>query len=618
MRERILEVLRRYWGYDSFLPLQEHAMACVMRGTESVVVLPTGGGKSLCYQAPAVTLPGMALVVSPLISLMKDQVDSLVECGVPAARLDSSLSAEEQGAVRSRVRARELKLLYVSPERLMTDGFLDLLRGAAPSFIAVDEAHCVSMWGHDFRPEYRQLGALKEALPGVCLHAYTATATQQVRDDIARQLRLTEARMLVGLFDRPNLAYKVERRANVLEQVRAALDRHRGDSGIVYCIRRADVDNLCQRLDELGYRVRPYHAGLDDATRKRNQEAFIREEVETIVATVAFGMGIDKSNVRYVIHAGMPKSPEHYQQESGRAGRDGLEAECTLFYSAGDFTTWSRLLSEMEPEAKAVAQAKLADMYNYCTGVTCRHQALVRYFGQELAAARGARAAEGCGACDVCLGDLDCLDESLETAQGVLLCVTELEQRFGADYTAQVLLGSRDQRVVDNGHTSLPSYGLLAAHTRRLVRDWLEQLVAQGYLYKTEDYHVLRLTEKAQQVLAGEETPRLLKPAAGASRAERTGKPKTSKTAKESWDGVDAGLFEALRALRRDLAADKGVPAYVVFGDAALRDMARLKPTTATAFLLVHGVGEKKRQQYGDVFLAAIRNYATTAAGGHR
>jgi ATP-dependent DNA helicase RecQ len=616
MRERILEVLRRYWGYDSFLPLQEHAMACVMRGAESVVVLPTGGGKSLCYQAPAVAMPGMALVVSPLISLMKDQVDSLLECGVPAARLDSSLSSEEQGAIRSRIRAGELKLLYVSPERLVTDSFLDLLRGAAPAFIAVDEAHCVSMWGHDFRPEYRQLGALKEALPGVCLHAYTATATQQVRDDIAQQLRLANARTLVGSFDRPNLSYKVERRGNVLEQVRAGIERHRGDSGIVYCIRRADVDSLCERLGELGYRALPYHAGLDDATRKRNQEAFIREEVDTIVATVAFGMGIDKSNVRYVIHAGMPKSLEHYQQESGRAGRDGLEAECTLFYSAGDFTTWSRILAEMEPEAKSVAQGKLAEMYDYCTGVTCRHQALVGYFGQELGVARGTRAAENCGACDVCLGDLDCLENPLETAQGVLLCVAETEQRFGADYTAQVLLGSRDQRVVDNGHTSLPTYGLFAAHSRRVVRDWIEQLVAQGCLRKTEDYSVLRLTEKAQQVLAGQETPRLLKPSGGGTRAERTAKPKTSKTAKQSWEGVDAGLFEALRTLRRDLAAKKGVPAYVVFDDAALRDMARLKPTAPAAFLLVHGVGEKKREQYGDVFLAAIRNYPTTAAGG--
>jgi len=467
--EHIREALVKYWGYDDFLPLQKQAMECVSRGRDSVVVLPTGGGKSLCFQAPAVTMQGLTIVVSPLISLMKDQVDALKECGVPAARIDSSLSAYEQQAVFSAIRNKKLKLLYLSPERIVSDGFVELLRETGVSFIAIDEAHCVSMWGHNFRPEYRQLGLLKEVFGDITIGAYTATATEQVRNDIAEQLHLKNPKMLIGSFDRPNLVYKVRRRANIMKQVCAVLDRHKGESGIIYCIRRKDVDAMCARLAAKGYSVAPYHAGMTDEDRKKNQDSFITEKVETIVATIAFGMGIDKSNVRYLIHTGMPKSLEHYQQETGRAGRDGLEAECCLFYSGGDYGIWKSLMSDMEPEAQKIALVKLNRMYNYCTGGICRHKAILRYFSQELDKTN-------CSACDICLGELDCIDDALQTAQKILSCVLRLEQRFGGSYTASVLIGSREKRILENNHDALSTYGLLSNYEKHTVHDWIEQL----------------------------------------------------------------------------------------------------------------------------------------------
>ncbi len=595
--EHIQETLVKYWGYDNFLPLQKQAMECVSRGQDSIVVLPTGGGKSLCFQAPAVTMQGLTVVVSPLISLMKDQVDALKECGVPAARIDSSLSAYEQQAVFSAIRDKRLKLLYLSPERIVSDGFVELLRKTGVSFIAIDEAHCVSMWGHNFRPEYRQLGLLKEVFGDVTIGAYTATAIEQVRNDIAEQLHLKNPRMLIGSFDRPNLVYKVRRRANIMKQVCAVLDRHKGESGIIYCIRRKDVDAMCAQLAAKGYNVAPYHAGMTDEDRKKNQDSFITEKVETIVATIAFGMGIDKSNVRYLIHTGMPKSLEHYQQETGRAGRDGLEAECCLFYSGGDYGIWKSLMSDMEPEAQKIAMFKLSRMYNYCTGGVCRHKAILRYFGQELDK-------NNCSACDMCLGELDCIDDALQTAQKILSCVLRLEQRFGGGYTASVLTGSHEKRILENKHDELSTYGLLSNYEKHTVHDWIEQLEGQDYIEKVGEYNILNVTEKGWQTLKGKETPRLLRP------AQKTAK--VSKVIIDSWEGVDENLFEALRKVRAAIARKKGVPAYIVFGDAALRDMARRRPSTTERFLEVKGVGEIKCQQYGKVMLAAVRDYCLT------
>ena len=594
MMENIQKALVRYWGYNDFLPLQKKAMECVCSQRDSIVVLPTGGGKSLCYQAPAVVLPGLTIVVSPLISLMKDQVDALIECGVSAARIDSSLVAGEQQRVFESLHNKQLKLLYLSPERLVSDGFVEVLKKTGLSFIAIDEAHCVSMWGHDFRPEYRQLGILKRVFPNVTIGAYTATATAQVRDDIAAQLHLENPEMLIGSFDRPNLVYKVRRRTNRAKQVRAVLDRHKGESGIVYCIRRRDVDELSSLLRIKGYNVLPYHAGMTDEDRKKNQDAFINEKVDTIVATIAFGMGIDKSNVRYVIHTGMPKSLEHYQQETGRAGRDGLEAECCLFYSGGDYGTWKNLLSETEPEAHKIAVIKLNKMYSYCTGGVCRHKAVLRYFGQTLEK-------DNCAACDMCLGELDSMKDALVTAQKILSCIVRLGQRFGGAYTAAVLTASNDNRILDNRHDALSTYGLLSDYSQHTVHDWIEQLEGQACIEKVGEYNVLNVTEKGWRVLKGNETPRLLKP------AEKPAK--VSKVVEDSWEGVDQGLFEALRKLRSGIARKKGVPAYIVFGDAALRDMARRRPSTYVNLLDVKGIGEKKRRQYGELVLTALKDY---------
>jgi ATP-dependent DNA helicase RecQ len=595
MEAEIREILRKYWGFDGFLPLQRETMACVLEGKDSVVVLPTGGGKSLCFQVPALLLPGLTVVVSPLLSLMKDQVDTLLESGIPAVRLDSSMSPTEKGSVFSALRRRQAKLLYVSPERLLMDGFLEFLKTIEVSSVAVDEAHCVSLWGHDFRPEYRQLALLREVFPGVPIGAYTATATEQVRRDIHEQLRLNNPSILVGRFDRPNLFYRVRRRVDRLKQVCQALDRHREESGIVYCIRRADVDEMTAQLAARGYQVAPYHAGMTDDDRKRSQEAFIEEQVGAIVATIAFGMGIDKSNVRYVIHAGMPKSIEHYQQESGRAGRDGLEADCLLLYSGADYQVWKSIVEESEPQVRDAAMAKLGQMYRFCSGIACRHRTIMNYFGQDLGQS-------DCRACDACLGELECIPDALVSAQKILSSVIRQGERFGADYTAGVLTGARDDRIAANRHDKLSTYNILGGHSKPAVRDWIEQLVDQDCLQRVGEYGVLKVTEKGWQVLKGKEQPSLLEP------GRRKTSPKPS-VMKDSWEGVDRGLFEALRAVRRRLAQARGLPAYIVFGDAALRDMARRRPMTQADFLQVFGVGEKKWEQYGQIMLSAIRQY---------
>jgi ATP-dependent DNA helicase RecQ len=593
-RSHLLAAMKRYWGYDEFLPLQFEAMSCVLNGRDSVVVLPTGGGKSLCFQAPAMCVQGLAVVVSPLISLMKDQVDALRNCGVPAAAANSQSTMAERQYVAREIRSGRLRLLYVSPERLVGDRTLEFLSGILVSMFAIDEAHCISAWGHDFRPEYRMLRVLRERFPNVAIHAYTATATEQVRQDIAEQLRLREPAFHIGSFDRPNLVYRVRRREGMLGQVRQVVARHPQESGIVYCLSRKDVDKTAAALRELGYRALPYHAGMGDADRQRNQDAFIQEQCDVIVATVAFGMGIDKSNIRYVVHAGMPKSIEHYQQESGRAGRDGLEAECCLFYSPADVMQWKGMLSDMPEAARDGSERSLNAMYDFCSSVTCRHRALLRHFGQDLSGDR-------CNACDVCLGDLDTVADALVTGQKILSCVLRLKERFGAGYTTLVLCGSQDERIVARGHDRLSTWGLLAQDGQRAVRDWIEQLVSQQFLEKEGEYQVLRVTPAGRGLLRGEATPQLLRPVA---------KKKSAAVAPaESWEGVDRELFDSLRALRQEHAQRQGVPAYVVFHDATLRELARRRPATTAAFGAIRGVGECKRAAYGDSFVTHIAEY---------
>ena len=592
--DQIRSILRSVWGFDDFRPLQAEAIASVMQGRDSVVVLPTGGGKSLCFQAPALAMQGLAVVVSPLISLMKDQVDALIDSGVPAACVNSTLSDDERRRVADEIRAGRLKLLYLSPEKLMTERTLGFLQQTPLSFFAIDEAHCISDWGHDFRPEYRMLSRLKELFPQVGIHAYTATATERVRRDIARELRLADPEILVGSFDRPNLVYRVERRSDLLRQLREVIDRHPDESGIIYCIRRADVDSISADLAAAGLAALPYHAGMDDAARRKSQDDFQSDRARIMVATVAFGMGIDKSDVRYVIHAGAPKSLEQYQQESGRAGRDGLEAECCLFYSGSDFVTWRRLQAELSPAAHAIALKVLEGIEDYCTGAACRHRAIVEYFAQSYPA-------ESCQACDVCLGEIALIEDSLVIAQKILSCVLRLREGFGGEYTAQVLTGSRDQRIVENGHDKLSTWGLLTEHGKRSARDWIEQLVGQGFLRKTGEYAVLAVTDEGRRLLRGEVTPRLLKPPEP--------KKKEARVSTVSWEGVDRELFDVLRAWRRRRAQDRGVPPFVIFGDATLRSLARVRPSAPARLLAVYGIGQKKAADYGSDLLDLISSH---------
>lgn len=589
--------LLKYWGYDSFRPLQAEAMQAVLAHRDSVVVLPTGGGKSICFQAPAVTMPGLAIVVSPLISLMKDQVDALRECGIPAACVNSSQTPSERQRVASAIRAGELKLLYVAPERLCTDKMLDFLSNVNVSFIAIDEAHCISAWGHDFRPEYRMLKQLREHFPEIGVHAYTATATEKVRQDIIEQLGLKSPEMLVGSFDRPNLVYRVARRDDLLKQVRSVVDANPKESGIIYCISRREVDELADTLNRAGYKTRPYHAGLSDIERNRHQDEFLNDDIQIVVATVAFGMGIDKSNVRYVIHTGSPKSLEHYQQETGRAGRDGLEASCWLIWGVNNFITWRKMLGDLPEDAFRQADDSLRSMERFCNGVVCRHRVLVEHFGQTYTT-------ENCGACDVCLDQLDLVADPLVTAQKILSCVVRVKESYGAEYVAQVLTGSQEARIVDNGHDKLTTWGLLKEEKKTNVRDWIEQLTSQGYMERVGEYNVLHVTPTGWQVLRGELTPRLLRPAAKKTASSRSTKPEAT-----SWEGVDTDLFEALRVLRRQLATEHNVPPFIIFADTSLRDMARRKPTTLAEFRLVHGVGDKKTSEYGTIFTEAIAGH---------
>ena len=603
---QLQDVISRYWGYTTFRPLQREAMEAILEGRDSVTVLPTGGGKSLCFQAPALVVPGLAVVVSPLISLMKDQVDTLVGNGVPAALYNSSLSPGEKATVVAGLREGRYRLLYVSPERLVGEGsdtFLGLLSSCRVGFIAVDEAHCISQWGHDFRPEYRQLGRLRQLLPGVSLHAYTATATARVRRDIASQLSLSEPLELVGSFDRPNLLYRALPRGTLKRQLQEILERHRGEAGIIYCTSRREVDALAAWLTGVGVPALPYHAGLSDLERSRNQDAFISERVDVIVATVAFGMGIDRSNVRFVVHAGAPRSLEHYQQESGRAGRDGLEAECVLIYSSADFMKW-RVMLQQNGELTDAATALLRQMERYASSVGCRHRHLAEYFGDRYPHA-------GCAACDFCLDELEPAGEPVVLARKILSCVMRVGQRFGATHVAAVLRGHASEQVIGRGHDKLSTFGLLSEASVAEVRGYIEQLVALDLLtLNGDEYPVLGVTAKGIGLLKNEASyPGL---ALARQRPPRKEMPRArSRVEAESWEGVDGGLFERLRAVRLEIARSRGVPPYVIFHDVTLRELARVRPSSIEALLTVKGVGARKADDLGDLFLAAIRAHAS-------
>lgn len=596
----LASVLKQYWGYESFHELQLPAMTSVLENRDSLVVLPTGGGKSLCYQAPALCREGMAVVISPLISLMKDQVDALTANGIQAAFINSTLSNTEKWNVAEQIRTDSLKLLYLAPERIGSGRLLDLLKSANVSFFAIDEAHCISQWGHDFRPHYRELKLLRERFPGVNLHAYTATATQRVRSDIIEQLGLQDPEVLIGNFDRTNLFYRVAKKNNLLQQLQAVIRKHPQGSGVIYCISRKEVEKVTLQLNELGYRAAAYHAGMSDEDRAANQDAFIKDEIQIIVATVAFGMGIDKPDVRFVIHTGVPKTIENYQQETGRAGRDGLESECHLFFGGNDFRTWKMIFSDQPPAVQQASLDSLQTMLNFCHDVECRHRSLVRHFGQELE--------QDCqSACDICTGAIEFVDDSLKISQMILSSVYRQQERFGITYTARVLKGMEDARISANNHDQLSTFGLLAEQPLKTIQDWIGQLIGQGFLIQEESdgFSILKISATGQRVLKGELSPKLLAPGEQSTNSTRNSK----STKKRSMDGVDEGLFDALRELRTEKARQKNVPPYVVFGDAALIDMARRRPLNKEGFLEVQGVGQKKCDEYCDAFLTVIKNY---------
>ncbi len=596
------DILTRYWGFTGFRPHQREVMEAILAGRDSLLVMPTGGGKSLCFQAPALLRPGLALVVSPLISLMKDQVDSLEANGVSAACYNSALDEGQKREVVQGVRDGRTRLLYVAPERLVGEGgdrFVRWLAQVGVSFIAVDEAHCISQWGHDFRPEYRRLGQLRTLLPGASIHAFTATATARVRRDIVSQLGLRDALEEVGSFDRPNLVYRVLMRDQLKKQVLDVLDRHRGDAGIVYCQSRKEVDTLSAWLTNEGWRARPYHAGLTAEERERNQDAFLTEQADIVVATVAFGMGIHRSNVRFVIHAGSPQSLEHYQQESGRAGRDGLEAECVLLTSGIDFLKWRTLL-EKNGELTDSAQGLLRDIERYSASTLCRHRHLVQYFGEPYDR-------DDCGACDVCLGELELVDEPVTTARKVLSCVARVEQRFGAAHVANVLVGKATEAVNARGHAQLSTFGLFAGVPVPEVRGYIEQLTALGFLRQTPgDYPVLVLSPEGRTLMRDGTTDAPLT-LYRQKRRTRESMPRRSRVETESWEGVDRALFDRLREVRLTLARARGVPPYVIFHDTTLREMARHRPTTDAALRDIYGVGQRKADDVGPLFLEAIQ-----------
>ncbi len=598
--------LSRVFGYAGFRPGQLAIIEDLVAGRDAFVLMPTGGGKSLCYQIPALQRSGVGIVVSPLIALMKDQVDALQAYGVSAAYYNSSLAAAEARAVLASLHARELDLLYVSPERLLSGGFLERLADIEIALFAIDEAHCVSQWGHDFRREYAQLGVLRAQFPAVPMVALTATADAQTRADIVRVLQLQHAAQHISGFDRPNIRYTVLEKHKPLDQLLRFVDRHAGQAGIVYALSRKRVEEIAQKLTDRGIRAAAYHAGLPAAQRAQVQEAFLRDELQLVVATVAFGMGIDKPNVRFVVHYDLPKHIEGYYQETGRAGRDSLPADALLLYGAQDIGTARRLIgNNADQEQQRIELHKLNAMVGLAESVTCRRRVLLGYFGERLA--------QDCGNCDVCEDPPQQFDAT-EDARKALSCVYRVGQRFGIGHVVAVLRGADNERIRALGHQQLSTYGLGSDKSEQEWTSIIRQLIHHGYLVQDiANYSVLKLTAAARPLLLGEQQLQLARPRIREQSARK--RPRADAV----HGPYDEALFDELRTLRKQLADAQGVPPYIVFGDATLVQMARDKPLDEAALLGITGVGQHKLEKFGAAFLDAIAAHcvATSDSATH-
>jgi len=595
----LLPLLKQYFGFTSFRPLQEEIIRDALAGKDVFALLPTGGGKSLCFQLPALARNGLTVVISPLIALMKDQVDALQAGGVAATFLNSSLSPHESRARLRGLHNREFRLLYVAPERLVLSGFLADLQKWKPNLIAVDEAHCISEWGHDFRPEYRQLAQLRSLFPDTPMMALTATATGRVRGDIVQQLHLREPGCYVASFNRPNLNYRVLPKAGPYEQTLEFVRGRKNESGIVYCQSRKSAENVAERLNADGVKAAPYHAGLEKDARGRNQELFLRDEVRVICATIAFGMGINKPNVRFVIHYDLPKNVEGYYQETGRAGRDGLPSDCVLLFSAGDVVKQNQFIDEKPEAEKQIARAQLQQMVHYAESAECRRTSLLEYFGETFPH-------ENCGACDNCLSPRETFDGTL-AAQKFLSCVYRIREhgRFGVglNHVVEVLTGADTEKIRNWGHALLSTYGIGKEHSRPEWGAIGRELVRLGYVKQdAAKFNVLELTPEGRAVLKERKPIQLTKPMKAPERREHAVGEIT----------CDEALFERLRGLRKRLADERGVPPYIVFSDVALRQMARNYPSNEREFTRISGVGERKLAEFGKIFLGEIASFLQT------
>jgi ATP-dependent DNA helicase RecQ len=601
--ERTCDLLKKYWGYSCFLPHQQEIIGAVLDGRDTLAVMATGGGKSLCYQLPAVFLGGLTLVISPLISLMKDQVDDLNARGIPAAAYNSSLEYRDRARIETDLKEGNLRLLFISPEKCMQQHFLESLRDLRVRLIAIDEAHCISEWGHNFRPEYRQLAQIKKYFPDVPIIALTATAIPEVRRDIVRQLGLADAREFIGSFNRKNLRYQVIPKKNPMVFLLHYLGRHRDDAGIIYCLSKKETEGVAGELKKRGFHAAAYHAGLSKPARESVQDAFKKDSVTVVCATVAFGMGIDKPDVRYVIHYDLPKTVESYYQETGRAGRDGQYSECILLYSRGDSSRIRAMLEHDEGGAGHLRNGlkKLKEMTEYCENTGCRRKYLLEYFGEEYRE-------ENCGLCDTCDHPPDMVD-CTETARLIAGCVRQLPGKFGIELVSDILRGSKNTKIQEYGFAALPAYGSGRRYSKPQYRTWINEMVRQGYLARAGDkYPVISLTGRSDELLKGKCRVMLPAPEKGSDGI-------IPSLPAEKPEPEDPALFMRLKSLRKTLADSQGVPPYVIFPDKSLREMAAVQPCDREHFATISGVGDFKLEKYGPVFIDEIRKGSGILSG---